>query len=151
EFQMSASIRFRAENLLRCTRSLCAMSGPEHVQQTCVQKETLFDHSSARAISEGGTVRPSAFAVLRLISSSNFVPCSTGRWLGLAARSTLTIQTGARVAAPKARKRNGEAERLCSFEVDQQLAKILPAIVRLPQASLDRRIEHVHCNSHRQS
>src|SRR5262245_39622040 len=35
--------------------------------------------SSARASTDGGTSRPSAFAVLRLMSSSNFVGCSTGR------------------------------------------------------------------------
>src|SRR5262249_32909581 len=40
--------------------------------------------SSARASSWGGTSRPSAFAVLRLITSSNFVGCSTGKSAGLA-------------------------------------------------------------------
>ena len=40
--------------------------------------------SSASAISLSETVRPSALAVLRLITSSNFVGCSTGRSLGLA-------------------------------------------------------------------
>ena len=39
--------------------------------------------SSARASIVGGMVRPSAFAVLRLITSSNFVGCSTGMSLGL--------------------------------------------------------------------
>src|SRR5437762_12576757 len=33
---------------------------------------------SARATSAGGTVTPSALAVLRLIASSNFVGCSIG-------------------------------------------------------------------------
>src|SRR5262249_52400412 len=40
--------------------------------------------SSARASSVGGTSMPSALAVLRLITSSNFVGCSTGRSEGLA-------------------------------------------------------------------
>src|SRR5262249_35243418 len=40
--------------------------------------------SSARASSWGGTSRPSAFAGLRLIPSSNFVGCSTGKSAGLA-------------------------------------------------------------------
>src|SRR5262249_2529355 len=40
--------------------------------------------SSASASSPGGTVRPSAFAVLRLITSSNFVGRCTGRSAGLA-------------------------------------------------------------------
>jgi hypothetical protein len=38
--------------------------------------------SSAVASSAGGTVRPSAFAVLRLITSSNLVGCCTGRSAG---------------------------------------------------------------------
>ena len=38
----------------------------------------------ARASTSGGIVRPICFAVLRLITSSNFVGCSTGRSAGLA-------------------------------------------------------------------
>src|SRR4051812_10051050 len=40
--------------------------------------------SSARARSVAGIVRPRAFAVFRLITSSNFVGCCTGRSWGLA-------------------------------------------------------------------
>src|SRR5262249_52999487 len=40
--------------------------------------------SSARASTDGGMVRPRALAVLRLMTSSNFVGCSTGRSAGLA-------------------------------------------------------------------
>src|SRR5262249_51761727 len=40
--------------------------------------------SSARASSFGGTSRPSAFAVLRLMASSNFAACSIGRSAGFA-------------------------------------------------------------------
>ena len=40
--------------------------------------------SSARASSGGGTVRPSALAVLRLIASSNLVGCRNGRSAGFA-------------------------------------------------------------------
>src|SRR5262249_55089558 len=39
--------------------------------------------SSARTISDDGMVRPSVLAVLMLMSSSNFVGCSTGRSDGL--------------------------------------------------------------------
>src|SRR5436309_13940783 len=39
--------------------------------------------SSARASTIGGTVRPSAFAVLRLITRSYLVGACTGRLLGL--------------------------------------------------------------------
>src|SRR5262249_11970712 len=42
--------------------------------------------SSARTSTDGGTGRPRAFAVLRLIPSSNFVGCSTERSPGLAPR-----------------------------------------------------------------
>ena len=40
--------------------------------------------SSARASSCGVMVRPSAFAVLRLMTKSNFVGCITGKSAGLA-------------------------------------------------------------------
>jgi hypothetical protein len=40
--------------------------------------------SSAAACSVRGTVKPSVFAVLRLITSSNFVGCKTGKSAGLA-------------------------------------------------------------------
>src|SRR5262249_2719215 len=52
--------------------------------------------SSARAIREGGTVRPSSFAVLRLIVSRSLVACSTGSSLGLAPRSILSIYSAPR-------------------------------------------------------
>src|SRR5262249_20919789 len=39
--------------------------------------------SSARARIDGGTVRPSAFAILRLTTSSKVVGCCTGRSAGL--------------------------------------------------------------------
>ena len=38
----------------------------------------------ARASTSGGIVRPICFAVLRFITNSNFVGCSTGRSAGLA-------------------------------------------------------------------
>ena len=47
----------------------------------------LFDHRmtlSALARTLGGMVKPICLAVLRLITSSNFVGCSTGRSAGLA-------------------------------------------------------------------
>ncbi len=40
--------------------------------------------SSATASSVGGTSRPSAFAVLRLMTSSNLADCTTGKSTGLA-------------------------------------------------------------------
>src|SRR5258705_9566869 len=47
--------------------------------------------SSARASSVGGTVRPSALAVLRLMTSSNLVGCTTGRSEGLAPLRTRPV------------------------------------------------------------
>src|SRR5262249_6483504 len=46
--------------------------------------------SSARARREGGTVRPSALAVVRLMTRSNLVGCSTGRSAGFAPRRILS-------------------------------------------------------------
>src|SRR4029450_8668463 len=51
---------------------------------------------SARTSSVCGIVRPSAFAVLRLITSSNFVGRSTGRSAGLAPLRILSTNDAAR-------------------------------------------------------
>ncbi len=48
----------------------------EVAQAFCVHLSTTW---SARPSSDGGIVRPRALAVLRLMTSSNFVGCSTGR------------------------------------------------------------------------
>src|SRR5215470_1156540 len=45
--------------------------------------------SSARPSSVGGTARPSAFAVIRLMTRSNLVGCSTGMSAGFAPRKIL--------------------------------------------------------------
>jgi hypothetical protein len=45
--------------------------------------------SSARASRAGGTSRPSAFAVVKLMTSSNLVGCTTGNSAGLAPLRTL--------------------------------------------------------------
>ena len=49
--------------------------------------------SSARARIEGGTVRPSAFAVFKLNTSSNLVGCSIGRSAGFAPLRILSTNT----------------------------------------------------------
>ncbi len=57
------------------------------VRQTRGDREVANNHSitsSARPSSDRGIVRPRALAVLRLITSSNLVGCSTGRSPGLA-------------------------------------------------------------------
>src|SRR5262249_43489893 len=52
--------------------------------------------SSARCCKNKGTSSPSAFAVLRLMTSSNFVGCSTGRSAGLAPLKILSTKTARR-------------------------------------------------------
>ena len=52
--------------------------------------------TSARESSVGGTVRPSVFAVLRLITKSNRVGCSIGRSAGLLPFSILSMKYAAR-------------------------------------------------------
>src|SRR5713101_5654080 len=52
--------------------------------------------SSARISNVCGMVSPSAFAVLRLITSSNFVGCSTGSSAGLEPLRILSMKIGAR-------------------------------------------------------
>src|SRR4029079_16899639 len=67
--------------LIRSPLPIGANSRPERVQQT---DGAYSITSSARASSVGGTVMPSALAVLRLMTNSNFVGCSTGRSVGFA-------------------------------------------------------------------
>src|SRR5262245_18850263 len=60
---------------------------------------TLYTHSitsSARASSVGGTSRPSALAVVRLMTRSNLVDCSIGRSAGLVPRRILSTKSAAR-------------------------------------------------------
>src|SRR4029434_7037467 len=51
---------------------------------------------SRRPSTDGGIVSPRALAVLRLMTNSNFVGCSTGRSAGLAALGVLVAHVGAR-------------------------------------------------------
>src|SRR5262249_50036597 len=52
--------------------------------------------SSARSKNESGIVRPSALAVVRLMTSSNLVGCSTGMSPGLAPRRILSTKSAVR-------------------------------------------------------
>jgi hypothetical protein len=52
--------------------------------------------SSARASTDGGIVSPNIFAVFMLMTSSNFVGCSTGRSAGLAPLRILSTWAAAR-------------------------------------------------------
>jgi len=64
--------------------TLCAITGLLHRSQLGSYSIT----SSALASSVGGTLRPSAFAVLRLMINSNLVGSTTGRSAGLAPART---------------------------------------------------------------
>ena len=85
--QIGASrVRFAPKadkSLHRSEMTSWATLRPEHAQQ-CSDKTAGYSiTSSARASSIGGTSRPNALAVLRLITNSNFVARSTGRSVGL--------------------------------------------------------------------
>src|SRR5215813_3246106 len=90
--------RIGTQNTLQNTQMLCERRAylNDGGQRGDVERQGYSITSSARASSEGGTVRPSAFAVLRLTVKWNLIGCSTGRSLGLAPLSILSINTAAR-------------------------------------------------------
>jgi hypothetical protein len=65
-----------------------------------VDTQTLFQIGSttkaARANNDAGIANPNAFAVVRLMTSSNFVGCSMGRSAGFAPRRILSTSSAAR-------------------------------------------------------
>src|SRR5262249_222138 len=76
-------------------RSLCAKSRSDAPQQTpCTDYYSMTSFASASNLS--GTVRPSALAVVRLMTRSNLVGCSTGRSAGFAPRRILSTKLAAR-------------------------------------------------------
>ena len=79
--------------LSRCLRSQpCASTERKAEELTMPHSIT----SSARARSVGGIVMPSAFAVFRLITTSNVVGCSTGRSAGFVPFKILSTYVAAR-------------------------------------------------------
>jgi hypothetical protein len=77
--RMSAMPSIATESVRRNEPTRCAKRRPEQVQRTWWTKPCGYSiTSSARASSVAGTSRPRAFAVLRLITSSNLVGKSTG-------------------------------------------------------------------------
>jgi hypothetical protein len=69
---------------------------PRHVCGPQCAPHTYWITSSAWKRSVGGMVRPRAFAVFRLMTSSNFMGCSTGRSAGLAPFRILSTNVAAR-------------------------------------------------------
>ena len=82
-----ARLNSRACRRASCLRKRRCRSGPGQELPTTrwTHKDTPFYWitSSARSSSDGGIVKPSALAVLRLITNSNFVGCSIERSAGL--------------------------------------------------------------------
>ena len=78
----------------RHRRLLCACHHRPRNSSTTEQRDELPPPhsitSSARVRSDSGMVSPSALAVVRLITSSNLVGCSTGKSPGFAPRKILS-------------------------------------------------------------
>src|SRR5262245_50822757 len=87
----AADVSDRPDGLL----GLCARRHRQGRRAADKRDELATPHhsitSSARASSDGGTSMPRALAVLRLITSSNFVACSTGKSAGLAPLRILAV------------------------------------------------------------
>ena len=80
----------QASSQVRSAQNAVAGGHGARSESDCCPEELagLVEHSywitwSARSSTECGIVRPRALAVLRLITSSNFVACSMGRSEGL--------------------------------------------------------------------
>src|SRR5215510_2483850 len=75
-----------------------SLLGPDfhRLDRTSFAWRTHSITSSARVSNIGGTVRPIAFAAIRLIASSNLVGCSTGKSPGFAPRRILSTYSAAR-------------------------------------------------------
>jgi len=76
--------------------SLLARPVPTAAVNGCSKQPHYSITSSARESSAGGTVRPIAFAVLRLMTRSNIVGCSMGRSAGCAPFKILSTSEAAR-------------------------------------------------------
>ena len=71
----------------------------------CGKERRYSITSSAMATRPGGKVRPSAFAVLRLITNSNLFGCTTGRSAGLAPLRILRSSSSLRLREIRERSR----------------------------------------------
>src|SRR2546425_4565699 len=84
---------------LPCLLRLSGKWRRHYSKRESAEESASVHHSitwSARSSSDCGIVRPSALAVLRLITSSNFVGCSTGRAAGLAPLRILSTYVAVR-------------------------------------------------------
>src|SRR6516162_5875399 len=80
---------------------LCACCERQHNGGAAGKRDELAPPhsitSSARTTNDGGIERPSALAVLRLMTRSNLVGCSTGMSPGFAPRRILSTSSAARL------------------------------------------------------
>src|SRR5262245_809322 len=76
------SLQHRCE--LKCQRPICFGVADEDICHGRPMAQGYSITSSALASSVGGTLRPSVFAVLMLMTNSNLVGCSTGSSAGFA-------------------------------------------------------------------
>ena len=83
---LSTSLRDNVRDLFRVIVLLLGQPTPGAGSAANMRRASIvyWMTSSARASSAGGIVRPKALAVLRLMTSSNLVGCSTGKSAGLA-------------------------------------------------------------------
>src|SRR6266508_4489675 len=103
-------VRTAVDNVDLCDmgRAPCASQSPTRLYVLAGQEHgraiplPVIDHgysitSSARCCRNKGTSMPIAFAVFRLITSSNFVGCSTGRSAGFVPCNILDTNTAPRL------------------------------------------------------
>ena len=92
----SAGVAFFRARLAGRTSGCRRAASDGAIDTTSDKTERYSITLSARARSVGGTVRPRALALLRLIRSSKAVGCSTGRSAGFAPLRILSMNTPAR-------------------------------------------------------
>src|SRR5262245_486489 len=80
---LKGSVRFTSKSRQTGDIPECPLSANSD-RMHCSKQAGYSITSSARASSIGGTSKPSALAVLRLVSNSSFVDCSIGNSPGLA-------------------------------------------------------------------
>src|SRR5262245_53127962 len=132
------AIRVPPKRKMNSRRLIAALDGQERVSYQFAQvvrkgsmsalgqKRTWFTYSitSSAAFSRpNGTVRPSAYAVFRLMTKSNLVGCKTGRSAGFSPLRTRPVYHRALYAGAKSRcwlvaqrgifRRIGDASRTC--------------------------------------
>ena len=92
--EVAVDVRFGSKaDICSAKRHVCFTPKSGHVQcnEGCPLSANIQLYSitsSARTSSVGGTVMPSALAVLRLMTHSNLVGCSTGRSAGVVPLTT---------------------------------------------------------------